>query len=130
MRPTGFERAFDSVADAVELAAALPDEPAVTPETEPVTTSSPADEVQVTVRDGRVQSMRLEQFWVDGASADEVSILVTQVVNKGLDEWSTAWMSQIEDANPALARLNAAVSAGRQQLEDAWNAVLEETRTP
>ncbi len=127
---TGFERAFDSVADVVERAAALPDHRERPVQTPVVSLSSDAGEVEVTVQDGQVRSMRLESFWLTGTPADEVADLITATTNKAMEEWSRQQLEQLQEITPDMKQLHVAISAARQQLQDAWVATLAEVKTP
>ncbi len=128
MKPTGFESAFDSVADAVARAAALPDHRERPVETPRVTCQSPRGEVVVTVHDGKVESLWLNDMWLEGALTDDVAALITQVTNEALELWGDQHLAQLQEITPEMKELHAAISVARSQLEDAWVATLAKAK--
>ncbi len=130
MARTGFEAAFSSISDVVRQATSLPDRSTDEIESPGVTVPSPRYEVEVTVQRGRIDSLWLDESWLWRTPAAEAAALVATTINQALDEWERQRLETIEQASPQLQQLGAAVSAARQQLEDAWNTTLEQTRTP
>ena len=130
MSQTGFERAFDSVAGVVEQAATIPDH-RERPVTSPILThASNRGEVEVTVSDAKVQSMRLDENWWLETPADDAADLISKVTNEALEEWSALHLETIQNLTPDMKQLHAAIDASRRQLEDAWVATLADSRTP
>ncbi|MGA4668444.1 hypothetical protein ACPCG0_01375 [Propionibacteriaceae bacterium Y1923] len=125
---TGFESAFDSVAEAVARAAALPDHRERPVETPTVTTVSDGGEVQVVVADANVQSMLLDEHWLSDTPADEVADVITRTTNKAMDEWAAANLAAVQEVTPDMKELGAAISEARRKLQDAWVATLAEAK--
>lgn len=130
MRNGRLELALGAVADVVGQAAALPDHSDDDRRESPEAwCTSPAGEVQVTVAAGLVRSIRLEEFWLQGAAADEVAGLVTRVTNLALEQWAQQRLEWARQWQPGLQELDVAIAGARRQLQEAWEATLREVAT-
>lgn len=82
----------------------------------------------VTVHDGKVESLWLNDMWLEGALTDDVAALITQVTNEALDLWGDQHLAQLQEITPEMKELHAAISVARSQLEDAWVATLAKAK--
>ncbi|WP_296136014.1 hypothetical protein [uncultured Tessaracoccus sp.] len=125
-----FRDAYEAIADVVRRSAQLPDHRERPAEPLEVISTSPQHEVTVCVEDARVRSIRIDDFWFEGASSDEVADAVRDVVNTAFEEWNRTFLEALRTHTPDMRELSVAMDAANAKLDDAWVSTLAEAKVP
>lgn len=128
MSQAGFQEAFDSIEKIVEQAARMPDHRERPVESPTVTYVTPRGEIQVTVHDALITSIRLDDRWFEDVTSDEAADQIAAATNKALDEWNREQMEQIRNVTPDMKELSAAIQAANAQLDQAWYQSVAESK--
>lgn len=124
-----FLEAFEQIGLAAGQAAALPDHREIRRESPVVTTQSEAGQVAVTIQDGKITGLVLDEHWLEGEYADTVAALIQKTINDAYEKWSVQELDSVMNVLPDVKQLYGALGAARAKLDDAWVQALAETHS-
>ena len=126
--PPEFRDAFDGIAEAARKAGELKHIERPTPPLER-SAESTGNEVSVTILDGRIRALRLEDTWLVEASGDQIEALIMTTINRALDDWAAESLSMTQNLTPELSEVTAVIARARAQVHEAFGQVVERSRS-
>ena len=123
-----FSDAFDGVGRAVSAAERFGVQPQVPPKPG-VQAEGASDDggVEVTITDGQLSRVRINQSWLGSRPVPEVERSVAAAVNQALTAYQAAAMEAYEKANVSFAELQEVVRDTQAKLVSAFRSTMQRT---
>ena len=82
---------------------------------------SPNGKIMLSMKDAHVTGLRISQFWLEDASAEDLERELTAVINDTIDRYNAALLEGIKNVTPELSEVSQAIDAVRSQFRQAFD---------